>query len=455
MRTSSGKELDAIVVGSGPGGATVARELALAGRKVLILEWGDNDPVKGTLTQTIPRAFVPGKSMLITGQALGMVRAITTGGSSLLFCATAFDPPVDMLKKYGIDVTQEVAEVRKEVPNAPLTDELMSPAGVRFEESALDLGYDCRRLNKFIYQNKCKPDCQLCLYGCPYDAKWNARNFVNEALENGAKMINFAKVDKVIFENRKAVGVEYKQGQDYYRAFASKIIIAAGGIGSPVILNNSGIHGVGYDFFFDPLIYVFGKIRDVKSGRGLCMSAGIHFPEDGIVMTDFNLPQMLKMVFDVEVFRFKQVFSYSNVVPIMIKVRDCLSGRIINDKLIWKTLSKADKQKLDKGAEHAKRILTHAGAAEVYRSWVLAAHPGGTVKIGEHVDADLKTKFDNLYVCDCSVVPEEWGLPPTMTLLSLGKRLAKHLLGVKGNVTEKETFAGKVRELSRQEEKAA
>lgn len=29
-----------IVVGTGPGGATVARELARRGKKVLILEWG-------------------------------------------------------------------------------------------------------------------------------------------------------------------------------------------------------------------------------------------------------------------------------------------------------------------------------------------------------------------------------------------------------------------------------
>jgi len=45
------------------------------------------------------------------------------------------------------------------------------------------------------------------------------------------------------------------------------------------------------------------------------------------------------------------------------------------------------------------------------------------------VDRNLKTRFDNFYVCDCSVIPEEWGLPPTYTLLALGKRLAKHLLG--------------------------
>jgi choline dehydrogenase-like flavoprotein len=65
----------------------------------------------------------------------------------------------------------------------------------------------------------------------------------------------------------------------------------------------------------------------------------------------------------------------------------------------------------------------------------LAAHPGGTVKIGEHVDTNLKTKFDNLYVCDCSVMPQEWGLPPTTSLIALGKRLAKHLLSAE-TVTE-------------------
>ena len=43
------------------------------------------------------------------------------------------------------------------------------------------------------------------------------------------------------------------------------------------------------------------------------------------------------------------------------------------------------------------------------------------------LDSDLKTEYDNLYVCDCSVIPEAWGLPPTLTIIALGKRLAKHL----------------------------
>ena len=83
MNNPERKEYDAVIAGSGPGGATVARELSEKGKKVLILEWGNNDPVKGTFAHALPQIFMPGKSLMITGQFLGMVRGITTGGSSL------------------------------------------------------------------------------------------------------------------------------------------------------------------------------------------------------------------------------------------------------------------------------------------------------------------------------------------------------------------------------------
>jgi choline dehydrogenase-like flavoprotein len=421
-------EFDAIVVGSGPGGATVAKDLASNGQKVLILEWGDNDPKKGTFFSTLPRAFVPGKSVVMTKEALPVVRAITTGGSSMIFCGTAFDPPIDMLKTYGVDISVEAEEMKNDVPMLPLPDELMNAGPNVFLESAGDLGYNVCKLNKFIDASKCKTRCQLCMYGCPFGAKWDARQFVHQALEKGARLITRAKVKKVIIENKQAVGVEYKQNRENYRAYAPNIIVAAGGIGSPLILRQSGIKSAGHDFFFDPLVFVYGKINGLGNGKSVPMSAGVHFEEDGIVMTDFNMPRMLKIGFDLEILKLRQAFSYADTLPIMIKIRDDLGGSVSNSGWVNKPLTKADKHKLDKGSEHARRVLVNAGATDIYRSYKVAAHPGGTVKIGELVDANLKTRFDNLYVCDCSVMPREWGLPPTTSIIALGKRLAKHLL---------------------------
>ncbi|MBT4265489.1 MAG: GMC family oxidoreductase [Deltaproteobacteria bacterium] len=421
-------DFDAIVVGSGPGGATVAKDLTAKGKKVLILEWGDNDPKKGSFLKTIPRAFVPGKSVVMTNQALPVVRAITTGGSTMIFCGTAFDPPIEMFKSYGVDISAEAEEMKNDLPIAPLPDELMNVGPQVFLESAGDLGYDVHKLNKFIDSSKCKKECQLCMYGCPFGAKWDARSFVEQAMENGAELITRAKVQKVLIEDGKAVGVEYKHHQGRQRAYAPKIIVAAGGIGSPLILRQSGIKKAGYNFFFDPLVFVYGKIKGLGNGKAVPMSAGIHFEEDGIVLTDFNLPQMMKIAFDLEILKVKQAFSYADTLPIMVKVRDDLAGSVSNNGWVNKRLTKADKQKLDKGSEHAKRILTNAGATDIYRSYKIAAHPGGTVKIGDLVDTNLKTEFDNLYVCDCSVMPQEWGLPPTTSIIALGKRLAKHLL---------------------------
>ncbi len=112
----------------------------------------------------------------------------------------------------------------------------------------------------------------------------------------------------------------------------------------------------------------------------------------------------------------------------MVEIRDDLDGRITRRGGIRKPLSTADRQKLARGTERARRILANAGARRLYRSWVLAAQPGGTIPIGRLVDRDLQTEIPNLFVCDASVIPEPWGLPPSLTLIGLAKRLATHLV---------------------------
>ena len=427
MESTRHEAYDAIVVGTGPGGATVARELSEQGQKVLILERGDNWRIRGTSWQAALSGGIPGRSLLMTHNALAMVRGITTGGSSVFYYATAFDPPVEMLKSHGLDITAEVAEIGEELPTAPLKDDLVGPGATRIMASARELGYAWNKLPKFIYQDKCQPECWRCNYGCPFGAKWNARHYIDRAVEKGATLISRARVHKVIVEKNNAVGVAYKRWGTVHKAYAPKIILAAGGIGSPVILRKSGIYRAGYDYFFDPLISVMGTVKNLGGGREIPMATGVHMEDEGYVMTDMTVPQTPYMLFAAQVFRLHKLFSHGNTLQIMIKAKDSLGGRVTWNEGVRKHLLDTDRQKLSKGYNRAKEILVNAGATGIFKSWYIAAHPGGTVKVGDVVDADLQTQYDNLYVCDCSVIPEAWGLPPTFTLLALGKRLARHL----------------------------
>jgi len=291
--------------------------------------------------------------------------------------------------------------------------------------------------------DRCQSHCHRCSYGCPYDAKWSARHPLEAAQKLGAKLIAQAKVERVLIENGKAVGVEYSQNGQTKTIYAQQVVLSAGGIGSPRILQNSIIQDAnseeadgesyafekaGKDYFVDPVIAVMGSIKGMKSGREVPMAAGLHLPDDGIMLSDLTLPRPLFQAFSAQVGRFDRLFSHQNTLTIMVKIKDNLGGKI-GSNWLNKTLSPADKQKLEKGCQIAEDILKQAGASHIFRSHHFAAHPGGTAKIGEVVNNNIQTQVDGLYVCDASVIPKAWGLPPSYTLICLGLRLAKHLAG--------------------------
>ena len=421
------EQYDVIVIGTGPGGATVAKELSQQGKKVLILERGPNPEIRGRLSQFLRYAMIPGKSLLFTGNFLAMVRGIVTGGSSIFFYGTAGHVPLKMFKSYGIDLTDEVHETLNELSIAPMKEEMLTPMVRKIQSSARQLGYDWKPLDKFMDQDKWQSGQDFGYYGDSSGVKWNAGMFVNQARQSGAVLITKAKVTKVIIENNSAVGVEYKQGLHTVVVRAPQIVLAAGGIGSAVIMKKSGFTQAGQNIFIDPLISVCGTVDDIKAKNEIPMSAGIHLEKEGCSMTDLSLPPFLHMFFAAQVFRFSQMFNQKKTLRIMVKVKDDLGGYVTDGGGVCKKLSESDLQKLDHGYQAAKKILENAGAKNIYKTWYTAAHPGATVKIGELVDSNLKAPCDNLYVCDCSVIPQAWGLPPVLTIISLGKRLAKHL----------------------------
>ena len=242
------------------------------------------------------------------------------------------------------------------------------------------------------------------------------------------------KVDRVLTENGKAMGVRAKSPNGWVDILADTVILSAGGQGTPPILQRSGIHDAGQGFFCDPLLFVAGPVETQGSFFDVPMTAGVNLFEDGIMMTDQGLPPMmftslLALNGPKGWAALPRVFDYKKTLSIMIKVRDGLDGRVNQDESFSKPLDYDTWWKLNKGAALAEEILTKAGANrdKLVTTSVVASHPGGTVRIGELLDKDCQTQIQDCYCMDTTVIPEAWGLPPTVTVVAMAKRLAKHL----------------------------
>lgn len=434
------KEADVIVVGSGAGGATIARELARAGLDVLILERGRHH--RRLLGTHVAGALMADRlGMRFSREGLSCVRALTTGGTTMLYCGTFKDPAPFIREKLGIDLRDEIAEVRQETGVGPLPDRLIDGSSSMLMEAANRIGYKWEVFDKFIDADRCRPGCSACMMGCPTGAKWTARNHVVDAVNHGATLVQPVTVDRVIHSNGRVTGVKTRKGLEFE---APLVIMAAGGIGTAPILQRSGIDKAGKGIFIDPLLLVSGVYQGKEANAGTRanppMSVGSweFYSSDGFMVSPLVDPWLMYilqmgMVSPSKTFR---VVRYPKTMSIMVKIKDDLAGEIFPDGSFSKPLTENDLLKLDKGAEVSTEVLVAAGCSpgSIVRGPVRGAHPGGACRIGDVVDENLQTDIQNLYVSDSSVFTEALGTPVVATVMAMNKRLARHILaGREGN----------------------
>jgi choline dehydrogenase-like flavoprotein len=296
----------------------------------------------------------------------------------------------------------------------------------RLMEAARACGMDWRRLDKMIRPALCRSGCWRCAYGCPFGAKWSARDFIDDAVAHGATVLDQARVERVLIEDGRARGVAYSHGGSLRQATAAVVILAGGGIGSPRLLHASGLHPRHSSFFSDPVVAVMGTLDGMEGGAEVPMAAGLHLADDGITLADMTLPGPMYQGFAAQAGRMDRLLAHRQTLTVMVKIRDEIGGRI-GPRWVDKRLQAGDRAKLARGVEMARAVLAQAGARKLFQSHHFAAHPGGSVRIGLGVDSNLRSTAAHLYVCDASVIPQAWGLPPTLTLLCLGARLGRHL----------------------------
>ncbi len=315
-----------------------------------------------------------------------------------------------------------------------LPDDVIGEGSLHLLEVGNRLGMNWRKLDKFVDPKLCKPRYCNCMLGCPRGAKWTSKVFLEEALGHGATIVDSTKVEQVVIRNNTAVGVRaWKRGEGEIIFEAEKVILAAGGIGTLVILKNSGLCEAGYGFFCDPLVFTVGFHPRLKPGFELPMTVGTFdfWDNEGCFLSPVVDPWMS---FGIEILKAKpsRIYNwarYARAMGIMTKAKDTLEGTIFADERFSKSLTAQDMRRLDKGIAISRKMLIEAGCHpdSIWVTKPRGAHPGGTCRIGKIVNSDLETEVKNLYVCDASVIPDSVAAPVVITLVALGKRLADKL----------------------------
>ena len=374
------------------------------------------------------------KGFRYTKEKALVASGITFGGSSVISSGTAFRPPSNSFKDLGILLDHYLDQAEIETGTTILPDSQLGQGNLNLLAAGNRLGYQWEKLPKFIDPEKCKVGCSACMMGCKLGAKFTARVLIDDGKHYGL-ITEKKKIDHVIVERNRAIGVKPTRGHSIY---SDMVIVAAGGVHSPIILQKSGIKNSGKSFFMEPMTFTYGIAKEKKNRtiNDIPMSVGTyHFHNEGFLQSPVVDPWGLFMLtFALQrtpwnVFRIRH---YPRLMGIMTKIQDQKAGQLTRGRLslsISKPLTSQDQNRLDKGKDIAKEVLIEAGAKKnnIFSTPTRGAHPGGTNSIGEVVNSDLQTDIRNLFVCDASILPYSLGTPLVLTLMAFGLRLADYI----------------------------
>jgi choline dehydrogenase-like flavoprotein len=420
-----------IIIGSGAGGATAARELQGKFDVTIVEEGNSFQPFSGNLAfvekvkktglfvneKMIQPIFPPMRVTRADGMVL--VKGVAWGGSTTISAGNAVRAD-RALKEIGINLDQEFEEIYREIPTTTTHQKTWHEPTRRAYEISRGLGLKPVVTPKMVDPERCT-GCGRCVLGCPRGAKWDSRKYLNEAVQKGARLISGTKAQQIVVENKRATGVVMSQG--WRRGFlpADLVVVAAGGFGSPVILQNSGFE-VENKLFVDPVLCVAARLDGSRQNKEI--------PMPFIIQQDHYI---ISPYFDFLSYFFNRRWRYpaGNIYSLMIKLADTNSGSAGRRRIV-KPLSETDNRRLREAAAVCKRIFAGMGIKEkdTFYGTLNAGHPGGMLPLTEKEARTFHHDSlpDNVYVADATLFPHSLGNPPILTIVAMAKRASKKCL---------------------------
>ena len=424
-----------IVVGSGPGGATVARELARAGKRVLILERGRDwrgSAIYGTYAGAL--AYADRHALLFTREGVNIIRPLMVGGATNMFAGCSTDPLPWWRTQYRIDLSPFAEATKEELEIRPLPTSQRGHASTHVAEAANAMGMHWVPQDKFMRPARARNfTCGAhCMLGCRCGAKWTASEFVDDAVEASAELRTRCQVTAILHDKHRVEGVRVRWRGTETDMRADKVIVAAGGIGSPLLLRDSGLP-ISDGMAMDLTVMVYGYSRAV-SGQGYEPPMTWSCADDslGVLYSTLIDPWLMyPIIMATKGPLYPLTWGrWGNTLGVMIKLKDQISGSFDEKGRISKGMTPSDRERLTRAEDVAQEILLQAGCAHgrMIVTPLRGTHPSASVRIGDVLSTDLETSVAGLYVCDASVFPEALARPTVLTIIALAKRLAARLV---------------------------
>jgi choline dehydrogenase-like flavoprotein len=476
---------DVVVVGSGAGGAVVAKELAERGLSVIVLEEGayfTKDDFTGPplrryqklernagSTQTFGKRPIP----LPIGRAVGGTTVMNSGT-----CWRTPDKVLDAWTSRGVDGVDPASmrpyfeRVERIVNMRPVPRALWGRNAELTHEGVTKLGYSGGPLMRNI--TDCH-GCGTCAMGCPSNAKQAMHiSYLPLAERAGAKIYARTCVDHIVTKNGAATGViaTVLRSRRRLRVEASVVVVSGGTIMTPVLLKRSGLSGssgqLGGNLRIHPSVGVAGVYPEAVEGwKGTLQPYFVDElfdSHDVMLETTAPVPALSAAALPGIGRAAKDMLpGLRNVASIGLYVSDTSSGRVrtlprLREPVITYELNDVDLRKLLVGVRLAAEIHLAAGAmmALVGLPGVPAIgsandldtitsieckpsdvrptgfHPMGTARMGRRGDGVVDSwgahhDVRNLWVADGSVFPTCVAVNPQISIMAFATRTAERI----------------------------
>jgi len=474
-------ECDVVVVGTGAGGAVVGRELAERGYAVVFVEEGEHhrrDAFDGSSVNAHKRFYRGAFSVGNVSIPIFVGRLV--GGSTAINGGTCFRTPSWVLDRWCEESSTDELSPRAMAPYFDRVERFLevgpSPrAQIGPIADFMSRGCDALGWRHFAI-NRNAPGCNglgFCNFGCRTDARKGTNlSYVPAALQKGAIALTGARVDRVLVEGGRAVGVQAVAGGRTLRVRGRAVVLAGGAIPTPLLLLGQGLANssgqVGRNLSLHPSTGLAALADEpIQPASHIPQGYGCdEFLRDGILMMaaqpDFNVsgvvfPYAGRRLMEV-VDRLDRLASYA------LMIRDAsANGRVWRDvggfpaitynigaedvRLMHQAMVYAGEMAIAAGAKRLYPILLGADPIEgtrgldAFRKANLKAsdfvwtsyHPLGTCKMGRDpktsvVGLDHQTHdVRGLYVVDGSTVGGPLGVNPQLTIMAMATRAAEKI----------------------------